>query len=383
MAGPGPALRIIGDHQGSALPGSIEPHTWERERLPTLGTFEILGAHPAADGIELVRTLQTTIQNVLIRQCRFGIRLVERNRNFVLNGSHIYDCHDTGVFFDHCNLHQVIIAANHISYCKRAGIRQLNGDVHNIQITGNDIEYNSGFTGPDEEQTGEIVLIAPEGIISEYTIAGNTIQATLGARGANVLIVGAASDTADGVRLVAINGNVLGSRDCNVCLMNAAKITLAGNTIYGGERLNIELQNCRQAVVGTNTIVSRPASYATTSADGVWLAKCSGCSLLGNILNDCRYGSPESGGAITVEDSQDILIANCQILNPHYRGLELRKAIRCHITGNSIVENEGQQQMLHAIRVTGNSRGNLLRGNLVTPAKDATIDCPSDLGTVD
>ena len=44
---------------------------------------------------------------------------------------------DTGLLFDRCNLHQVIIHGNHISYCKRAGIRQLDGDVHNIQITGN------------------------------------------------------------------------------------------------------------------------------------------------------------------------------------------------------------------------------------------------------
>ena len=174
MAGPGPAFST---HRASrrkplsltvlrVIPGSAK-------RCPQISGLEILGAHPLADGIEFVETMQTTVTNVLIRKVRHGIHLVKRNRNFLLSSAHIYDCHDTGVFFDHCNLHQVILNGNHISYCKRAGIRQLDGDVHNIQISGNDIEYNSGAEGT----SGEIVLEAREGVISEYTIASNTIQA--------------------------------------------------------------------------------------------------------------------------------------------------------------------------------------------------------------
>ena len=186
MTGPGPAFRLIGHHEGTAQPDSVKSHTWHRERCPQISGLEILGAHPLADGIELVETMQTTISNVLIRQVRHGVHLVKRNRNFLLSASHIYDCDDTGVFFDQCNLHQVIISGSHISYCKRAGIRQLDGDVHNIQISGNDIEYNSGAEGT----SGEIVLEARDGVISEYTIASNTLQATNPASGANVLISG-------------------------------------------------------------------------------------------------------------------------------------------------------------------------------------------------
>ena len=135
----------------------------------------------------------------------------------MLANSHIYNGIDSGVFMDHCNLHQVNFIGNHISYNKRAGIRQLNGDVHNIQITGNDIEYNWG----SEETSAEILLEAPEGIISEYTISSNTIQAVSENSGANIYIVGAANETPYSARLFAITGNVIGSRNKNIYIDNA------------------------------------------------------------------------------------------------------------------------------------------------------------------
>ncbi len=375
MAGPGPALQIIGDHQGTATPESFKPHTWDRERMPIVTGLEILGEHPEADGIQLRRTMQATIQSMLVRHCRYGIHLVERNRNFVLNAAHIYDCHDTGVFFDQCNLHQVIIAANHISYCKRAGIRQHNGDVHNIQITGNDIEYNSGYEGERQELSGEIVLEAPDGIISEYTIASNTIQATLDAPGANVMILGKAEEHQSGVRLVAITGNVLGSRNCNILIDRGSRISITGNTIYGGQRLNCEFRNSRYITFGSNSCFSRPASYASETTDGILLYKCVGCSLVGNVLNDCRLGNEEAGGSITVRDSQNIAISASQILNPHFRGMDIVNSSRCNITGNSIHETEGTGRMLAAIRSAGSNSKNWVQGNSVSAGTNGVIEC--------
>jgi parallel beta-helix repeat protein len=374
MAGPGPAFRILGDHQGTATPDSFKPHTWDRERMPIVSGLEILGEHPEADGIELRRTMQTTIQNTLIRRCRFGVHLVERNRNFLLNASHIYDCHDTGVFFDECNLHQVIISANHISYCKRAGVRQKNGDVHNIQITGNDIEYNSGYEGEGAELSGEIVLIAPQGTISEYTISSNTLQATLDAVGANVLIVGRAEEGApSGIRLVNINGNVLGSRDKNLVIDYGAKISITGNTIYGGQALNVELRNTYYATLGSNTCFSRPASYAPKTTDGILLDRCVGCVLTGNIINDCWLGSEEQGGSLTIRDASEIMVSGCQIGNARFRGIDIVNSMNCHIQGNSVSEGPNVSGMLAAIRVGGMSRDAWIHGNSVSPGKDAAI----------
>ena len=348
--------------------------------MPIVTGLEILGDHCEADGIELHRTMQATIQNVLIRRCRFGIHLVERNRNFLLNASHIYDCRDTGLFFDRCNLHQVIISSNHISYCKRAGIRQLDGDVHNIQITGNDIEYNSGYEGPDVNHSGEIVLIAPQGTISEYTIASNTLQATLDAPGANVLLVGRPEKFADGIRLVNITGNVLGSRDKNIVIDHGAKVSITGNTIYGGQALNIELRNSHSVTLGSNTCFSRPASYAPKTTDGILLHNCTGCSLTGNIINNCWLGNKDAGGSLTIRDSREIMVSACQINNPRYRGIDILSSDNCHVHGNSISEDTEVQQMLAAIRVGGESRSTWIHGNSVAHGKQAAIDCDGERG---
>ncbi len=364
MAGPGPALQVDGDHQGTATPASFKPHTWTHERMPTISGLEILGDHPEADGIRLLRTMQATIQNVLIRRCRFGIHLVERNRNFLLNACHVYDCHDTGVYFDECNLHQVIISANHISYCKRAGIRQLNGDVHNIQITGNDIEYNSGYEGEDAELSGEIVLQAPEGIISEYTIASNTIQATLDAAGANILISGKAEDPPGAVRLVTITGNVLGSRDCNLSVEHGSRISITGNTIYGGQRLNCDFRHSQHIVFGSNSCVSRPASYASSTIDGILLSDCVGCSFVGNILNDCHLGSEDSGGAITIRDSSHVMVSSCQIHNSRFRAIDASNSTRCSIINNSFYADTSGTNATVAIRVDDASKEIVVRDNI-------------------
>jgi hypothetical protein len=371
MDGAGPSLRIIGDHQGTATPTSFKSHTWEKERLPIISDVEILGNHPKADGIELFRTMQTTIQAVLIRKCRFGVHLLERNRNLLLSAAHIYDCHDSGVFFDDCNLHQVIITGCHISYCKRAGIRQWNGDVHNIQITGNDIEYNSGAEGT----SGEIVLEAPEAVISEYTISGNTLQATGAATGANVLIIGQSDPTSSFVRLINITGNVLGSRQEGVSIQHASKVNITGNTIYGGEIGNVNLSHCRNSVIGSNVIGTRPATYSSGALDGVVLNHCKTCNVSGNVLTEC--GTP---GAVTVVDSTDIGVSNNQIESPQNSGVSVVGSTRCRISDNSIVENRDVKQMVAAVDVSKNSRFALIQNNAVMIGKNGGVVCSRNSG---
>ena len=81
MAGPGPAFRFVGTHTGTGDPNSVNPSVIERERLPTVTNLEIEGAHAEADGIELIGTMQSVFEGVLIRGVRHGIRLHRRNRN--------------------------------------------------------------------------------------------------------------------------------------------------------------------------------------------------------------------------------------------------------------------------------------------------------------
>lgn len=389
MTAPGPAIKIIGNHQGTANPASVKEHTWEGERFPVVSGLEILGKHPEADGIELYRTIQCTIQNVLIRNCRYGVHLVERNRNFLLADSHIYNGHDSGVFLDNCNLHQVNIIGNHISYNKRAGIRQYNGDVHNVQITGNDIEYNHNVhvtkdgaeQCDDELMTGEIVLQSPDSLISEYTIVSNTIQSIPQSRGANILIVGSEKRTPHAARTIAISGNIIGSRDKNIVLEHTVRVTITGNTIYGGKALNVLAKHTQNLVLSANNIGSRPSMHKVVDGydDGILLENCTNAILDGNILSNLRYGGAEQGGAVTLINARNIRVSDCQIIRPHFRGIHLINGVACVFSDNTI-EGIGED-FRTAIEVSGESKSNLVQQNLIIGDTTKSITMQKNTGT--
>ena len=63
MDGPGPALRFVGSHEGTASPKSFKPTTWN-ERMPMVSGIEILGNHAEADGIELEQTVGVVVSGV-------------------------------------------------------------------------------------------------------------------------------------------------------------------------------------------------------------------------------------------------------------------------------------------------------------------------------
>lgn len=338
MTSAGPAFRLMGTHEGTASPPTIKDNVWDRQRFPTIAHLEIHGRHPEADGIELVKTMQTTVQNVLIRQCQHAIHLLERNRNFLLANSHIYDCHSTGVFFDQCNLHQVIIAGNHISYCKQAGIRQNDGDVHNIQITGNDIEYNSGM----EEISAEILLECPTGQVSEYTISSNTIQATRESPGANIWIRGTRETPALHSKLIAITGNVIGSRQHTILIEDSARLTITGNTIYDGIQRNVILRRCQNFVLSSNSIGTRPVRWDSTAVDGVTLEECEHGVVNGNTFNDCRAGETERGAGLILKSCRGLNVSGNQMDSRNSPGISLVDSAHCLVQGNLIAMNSDE-----------------------------------------
>ena len=383
MAGPGPALQVVGDHRGTADPASFEQHTWDRERFPLLSGFEVLGDHEQADGIQLLRTMQCTIRNVLVRKCRYGIHLVERNRNFILADTHIYDCADTGLFLDHVSLHQTNIYGNHISYCKRAGIRQLNGDVHNIQITGNDIEYNFGWP---EGNSGEILLEVPEsGLISEYTIASNTIQAKPEARGANLFIQGRAlQDIPYCISEVAVTGNVIGSRDQSIFIADGAlQVAITGNTIYGGSASNVHVRNSTGVLIGSNGILPMGRiAYRSKPKGGIWLENCADCLINGNIINDHAFGDQHRGGSVTLDRCRDVTLTGCQIHRPTSRGVYINHGVRCVVSQNTITDARDATTMLAAIEVAGASQSNVIQHNTLTTGTRSAVVCHESHGVV-
>jgi hypothetical protein len=133
MNGPGPALHLVGTHRRSAHPDQFTDAVWLKERMPSIRALEIVGQHAEADGIRIDGVMQPTLQGVLIRRCRHGIHLANRDRNVLIADCHIYHNTGTGIFFDHVNLHQTNIHGSHISYCKQGGIKIVGSEIRNLQ----------------------------------------------------------------------------------------------------------------------------------------------------------------------------------------------------------------------------------------------------------
>ena len=52
----------------------------------------------------------------------------------------------------------------------------------------------------------------------------------------------------------------------------------------------------------------------------------------------------------------------------------MEDCVRCRVTNNTIVDRRAQPTMRHAIRVLGNSRNNLITGNLLSGATEKLVD---------
>lgn len=365
MSGAGPALRIIGTHQGTADPPSVQPPVWKRQRMPLVQDLEIVGDHPEANGIELIRTMQATLTGVLIRQVNHGIRLAERNRNFLLSGCHIYDNRGVGLLLDRCNLHQAIITGCHISYNRTAGIQSVAGDLHNMQITGNDIEYNYDHL---ENSPGgaEIWFDAREGVASEITIASNTIQARPSPGGVNLCVWGEPDAEVHSARLITVTGNVLGSQSTNIEIRDAERVSITGNTIYDGREQGVLLQRCHQVVLGSNTF-GWSFGLQRQMTDSILARDCHSVNLHGLVLNNAAYGTAEAGGGITLERCHDSAISACQIQAAHHRGIHLLDCQRCRVSDNSVTDSRSEPTPI-GIELSGGSQ-NLVQGNLIVGPK--------------
>ncbi|RUL88792.1 right-handed parallel beta-helix repeat-containing protein [Tautonia sociabilis] len=373
MRGAGPAFRVVGSHQGSADPGSQSPSVVGRERLPTVSGIEIFGEHDQAVGLELTGTVQASLHGVLIRQCLIGVHLTERNRNVLIDACHIYDGRGPaiGVYFDGVNLHQAIIVGCHISYQRHAGIKIARSEVRNLQITGNDIEYNDADTEGDPD-SADVWIDAREGTVREGTIASNTIQAKPSPNGANVRIEGPERDDAAGAGLWTIVGNILQSQDRNLWLRRCRGVTVTGNSFASADRHSIDLDGCRIIALGSNTIDHNP-DYRGTFRDGIVVRRCSGVTMTGLILEGVRAGRPDAGAAIAVADSEAVTIAHCQVLDPTSRAVELRDVRGAIVEGCTLIDRRAEPSMVEAIRLRGRSSGVAIRGNLVSGGPAAIV----------
>jgi hypothetical protein len=326
MAGAGPAIRFLGTHlTGSAAPRSVEANVWDRQRMPTVEGLAIVGEHAEADGVEAKGTFQLTLRGVHIRKCRHGVRLVERNRNVMLDGCHIYENSGIGVFYDNVNLHQSNITGCHISYCDAGGVVVRGGDVRNIHIAGCDIEANMAASQPP---TANVLLDCAEGSVAEVAITGCTIQHTKEVAGsANIRILGRGVVNRRNQRMefncgnVTIGNNVLSDVQTNIHLVGVRGVSVTGNTFWQGYSHNLLVEDSSHVIVGTNMMERNPLyAYTAEGKDNVVFRGCRDCTISGLHLHHVI----DSEAGLTLEKCERSHIHGCTILDCDNAAILLR-----------------------------------------------------------
>ncbi|VTS00201.1 right-handed parallel beta-helix repeat-containing protein [Tuwongella immobilis] len=343
----GPCFHLIGTHGGSALPKSVLEPVWQSERMPLLRDFEILGHHAQADGIRLEGVMQPTLHGVLIRKCRHGIHLVQRNRNVLITACHIYDNSGIGIFLDRLNLHQINITGNHISYCKRGGISISQSEIRNIQIVGNDIEYNHDFDAPEST---DIRFDASQGTIREGTIVGNTIQAQGSKGGANIRLIGVGASDPNAVGLLAITGNLIGSQTTAIEMTASRGVTISGNCIYSGYESAIDAKQCEHLVISGNTIDHNP-EYKGNSTDRLRFVDCRNVSISGTIVQHTLPPTIAVDASLQFIRCKQLQIQGLQVLNARVRGIQLIECERVGISQSTIQRKPDDPEFVTAIDV--------------------------------
>ena len=355
MAGPGPAFRLTGTHGGTGNPTTVKPEVWASQRLPTVRGIEIEGAHAEADGFELIQTMQSVIESVLVRRVRDGIRLHQRNRNVLINHCHVYDNRGVGIFLDRVDLHQINITGNHVSYNGRGGIRIEGSAIRNLQITGNDIEYNNQSGLP----TAEIYVdcTAKGSSVAEVTVASNTIQATPSDGGANIRIVGDPEGRAPD--LWTISGNVIGNQENSVHLTACRGIVITGNFIYSSRSRNLLVEGCREITVGSNNFRRHTSRLGT----GVRFVDSTDCTLSGCTFRDLAgEGQASKASLLEMVDCRRMNVTGCQFLDGVPYGIDAERCRFVNVTGCTALDTRENRKSEGTIRFRGEGEANLITG---------------------
>ncbi len=354
MAGPGPAIRLIGTHKGSADPNSVDEIIWQKERMPLVSGLEIMGAHPEADGIQLEYTMAALLSNLFIHECRHGVHFVTRNRNPIISSCHIYHNRGCGVYFENVNLHQVNIADSHISYNAGGGIKVFNSQIRNLQICGNDIEYNYDL---EAKESADIWIDTQEESVREGAIVGNTIQALPSPGGANIRMIGQSQEVAHKVGLFSISGNLISSQETNIHLKYSRGVAISGNTFFSGHKHSIHAEHSSNIVVGPNVFDHNP-DYAKDTLDGLLFENCSGCTFSGFHFVDTL-----AEAVVALKNCSEINMTGCQILNPRNVGVLLDNTRNCKVSNCIILDRREPQIMRQAVKVIG-GRDNVISDNM-------------------
>jgi hypothetical protein len=378
MEGSGPAFHFIGTHGGTADPTSVKPNVWERQRTPMVDGLEIVGANPEADGIEATGTMQLTITRTTVREARHGIHLTTRNRNVIISDCHLYNNKGIGVFYDNVDLHQSNIIGCHISYNSGGGVVTRGGAVRNLQIGTCDIEANMS---PDAPPAANVFIDCSGGSTAEVTIVGCTLQHSPKSPGsANIVFLGKGAErgkTFDAETTqwghLTIADNVISDTRVNVHVQHARGVTINGNTFGVGHDHHLIVEDCSNIVIGPNSFDRNPRYYygeAEKANDAIVFRNSHDCTLSGLHID----GVLRQPAAVVIEDCHDFNISNCTILDSDGSGLLLKNVRDSLITGCLIRDRRADRQKAPSILIEGGegnefANNKLMHGSETIPAK--------------
>ena len=367
MAGPGPALKLIGTHGGTAGPKTVQENVWLRQRTPMIDGLEIVGEHPEACGVEATGTMQLTITRLVVRDALHGVHLVKRNRNVILSECHLYHNRGIGVFLDRLNLHQVNIANCHISYNAGGGIVVRESEIRNLQIACCDIEANTGNEG--DPPSANILFDTTVGSIREGAIIGCTIQHSPTPEGsaddspapegsANIRFIGTSSENPHKVGNLAISDNLMSDVEINIHMVHARGVTITGNSIHRAFEANVLLDDCSNIVLGSN-LFDRNPDYGFDSPSGLVFRNCKDCTLTGLHVN----GVLDSPGGLVLDGCRRFNVTNCTILDCDNCGL-LMKDVSDSRVSDCLIRDDRPDASSVSLKVVGGA-GNIIVDNLL------------------
>ena len=363
MAGPGPALKLVGTHGGTASPSTVEDNVRLNQRMPIVSGLEIVGAAPPACGVEATGTMKATFSKLLIRNTLHGIHLTKRNRNVIISDCHIYENRGIGVYLDHVDLHQINLGNSHISYNDGGGVVQRGGNVRNLQIGNCDIESNMGQETPP---TANVLIDATGGSIGEIAVTGCTIQHNHDAPdSANIRVIGeseARPSHAEGELRggnVTITGNILSDVQTNIHLRKVRGVTVVGNTLWKGYTNDILVEGSSSIVIGQNMFDRNPRYHygdGATANRGVIFRDCDNVILTG--LQIASVHGQDAG--LVLEKCRRFNISGCTILDCDNCGILMDDVEDTVVSGCLIQDSRKQADkgLVLAIRKGG--------GNLIT-----------------
>jgi hypothetical protein len=366
MDGPGPAVRLIGTHAGTASPATVKPEVWDRQRMPLIDGIEIIGRHEKACGIELTGTMQPTLSRVTVRDCLHAVHLTGRNRNVQISDCHLYDNRGVGVYLDGVNLHQINIVGCHISYNDGGGVVSRKSEIRNLQIGTCDIEGNMGDDSPP---TANVLLDSTGASVGEVAIVGCTIQHSHTAPGAaNIRINGDSPPRPYTSELrtgnITIADNVLSDVQVNIELKHVRGATITGNTIWKGYTLDLLIESCDSLVVADNLFDRNPRYHYGDGADaarGIVIRDASDMIFRGNLIKTVS----RQPAAVVLERCAWVQVSGCTILDSDGWQLLLNDCRRCQVADCVLADRRDSTADPKALCVQGGSDNHVQQSTLM------------------